>query len=85
MKRLATILSVWLLAGAAFASGGLAILPCYVGDADASLERVPMPDAPSETVWLTVHKDLRDTARVRVLLDALVAMFKKDAVLLRGR
>ena len=73
------------LAEAAKASGGLAILPCYVGDADASLERVPMPDAPSETVWLTVHKDLRDTARVRVLLDALVAMFKKDAVLLRGR
>ncbi len=73
------------LAAAAKASAGLAVLPRYLGDGEPNLRRLAMPDPPSETIWLTVHKDLRRTPRVRVLLDFLVAALQQDRALLRGR
>jgi DNA-binding transcriptional LysR family regulator len=73
------------LLGAARASAGLAILPRYLGDAEPTLELVPMPDPPAEPIWLTVHQDLRGTPRVRALLEFLAARLKKDAPLLQGR
>jgi DNA-binding transcriptional LysR family regulator len=72
------------LSAAARASRGLAILPRYLGDSDPTLRRVPMPDPPTEPVWLTVHRDLRSTPRVRVLLDFLVRSIEDDATMLRG-
>jgi DNA-binding transcriptional LysR family regulator len=76
-------LSLALLA-AARASAGVAILPRYLGDAEPSLRHVAMPDPPAETLWLTVHRDLKATPRVRALLDHLVATATADARLLRG-
>lgn len=72
------------LLNAARASAGIAVLPCYLGDVEPSLRRVEAPDAPVEPVWLTVHEDLRQTARVRAVLDFLGATLKEDARLLRG-
>jgi len=37
-----------------------------------------MPGPPSEALWLTVHKDLRTTPRVRMVLDHLVQAAKND-------
>ncbi|MBX7113132.1 MAG: substrate-binding domain-containing protein [Myxococcaceae bacterium] len=73
------------LAGAARASAGIAVLPRYLGDAEPSLVRIPMPDAPVEPVWLTVHRDLRNTPRIRVLLDFLIRTLREDAALLSGK
>ena len=56
---------------AARADAGIAILPRYLGDADPSLRYLPMPNEPSESLWLTVHKDLRASPRVRAVLDFL--------------
>lgn len=72
------------LAAAARASSGVAILPRYLGDAEPTLRHIPMPDEPSEPIWLTVHDDLKKTPRVRALLDFLAASLKRDAALLRG-
>jgi DNA-binding transcriptional LysR family regulator len=72
------------LAEAARADAGVAALPRYLGDATPGLTHVPMPDPPSETLWLTVHRDLRQTPRVRVLLDFLVAAVAADRALLIG-
>lgn len=72
------------LVGAARASAGVAILPRYVGDADPRLRHVPMPDEPSEPIWLTVHRDLKKTPRVRAVLDYLLRALSEDAELLRG-
>lgn len=72
------------LLGAARASAGLAILPCYLGDAEPELRHLAMPDEPSEAVWLTVHRDLKETPRIRAVLDFLAETMKKDAALLRG-
>jgi len=76
-------LSLALLA-AARASAGVAILPRYLGDAEAELRHVPMPDEPSEPLWLTVHRDLKATPRIRAVLDFLGETLKRDAALLRG-
>jgi DNA-binding transcriptional LysR family regulator len=50
-------------------------LPRYLGDVDDELVRIPCADEPVEPIYLTVHKDLRRTARVRVVLDALHEAF----------
>ncbi len=72
------------LVGAARAGAGVAVLPRYLGDAEPSLRRVPMPGEPSEPIWLTVHRDLKSTRRVRVVLDFLGACLEGDRRLLAG-
>lgn len=69
---------------AALTGSGLAILPRWLGDRDARLVRVPMPDEPTMTIWLTVHKDLRSTRRVRAVLDFLRAEIEADRAMLLG-
>lgn len=73
------------LVEAARAGAGIAVLPRYVGDAEPTLRHVPMPDPPSETLWLTVHRDLRKTPRVRVVLDFLTETLEADQELLLGQ
>lgn len=57
---------------AAKAGLGLALLPCFLGDAAPALRRVrpPLPDWDS-ALWLLTHEDLRHVARVRAFLDFL--------------
>jgi molybdate transport repressor ModE-like protein len=58
---------------AAKAGLGLAVLPCYLGDAEAELERVlpePAPELERE-LWIVCHEDLRRTARVRAFLEVV--------------
>lgn len=73
------------LVGAARAGAGIAVLPRYLGDAEPELEYLPMPDEPRETLWITVHRDLRATPRVRAVIDFLVAQFQRERTALRGR
>ena len=49
---------------------GLAVLPCYLGDADGEIVRAgePLPELASD-LWLLTHPDLRKVARVRAFLD----------------
>lgn len=72
------------LLAAARAGAGVAVLPHYLGRAEPELVHVPMPDEPSETLFVTVHRDLRTTPRVRLVLDFLVAQLARDAALLTG-
>jgi DNA-binding transcriptional LysR family regulator len=62
--------SLLFLRAAALAGLGVAPLPCYLGDADPSLQRVsgPLPEMDA-SLWLITHPDLRRVARVRALLD----------------
>ncbi len=69
---------------AAKEGAGLAVLPCYLVDAESSLQKVSMPEAPSEDMWLTVHRDLRETPRVRALMNVIIAAAKRDAQRLAG-
>ena len=70
----------------ACASGlGLAVLPCFVGDAMPALQRVGDRLSELDTdAWLLTHADLRDTARIRVVLDALQQGFHRARAALAG-
>ncbi|MFT3765200.1 MAG: LysR family transcriptional regulator [Minicystis sp.] len=72
------------LVDAARSGAGIAVLPRYLGDPEPSLRRIPMPDEPREPIWLTVHRDLKHTKRVRVVLDFLSECLEKDRGLLLG-
>lgn len=70
----------------ACASGlGLAVLPCFTGDAIPALQRVGDRLAELDTdAWLLTHADLRDTARIRVVLDVLQQGFQRSRDVLAG-
>jgi DNA-binding transcriptional LysR family regulator len=54
---------------AAANGGGLACLARFRGDEEPSLNRMEVPsDPPSADILLLVHKDNRDTPRIRVVL-----------------
>lgn len=72
------------LAQAAGADAGVTALPRYLGDTTPGLVHLPMPREPTEPLWLTVHRDLRRTPRVRVLFNFLVAALRTDRALLLG-
>lgn len=69
------------------ASGiGIAILPCFIADADSRLLRIEPPLKELETnVWVLTHKDLRNSARVRALSDHLARALHRERDLLEGR
>lgn len=73
------------LVNAARTGAGLAVLPRYLGDAEDDLVYLPMPEEPRQALWLTVHKDLRKTPRVRVVLDFIAETLKREQAALRGR
>lgn len=65
--RINTVLG---LAEAASAGIGFALLPCFIGEATASLVRLSPPIAELEVgLWILTHADLRHTARIRAFMD----------------
>jgi DNA-binding transcriptional LysR family regulator len=64
--------SVSSLYGATAAGLGVALLPRAVADLDPALARIETASAPEpRVVWMTVHRDLKDTPRIRAVLDFL--------------
>ncbi len=51
---------------------GLAILPCFLGDADSQLQRLSqiLPECTVD-LWLLTHPDLRQTTRVKLVFQFL--------------
>ncbi|MFC0400292.1 LysR family transcriptional regulator [Paraburkholderia rhizosphaerae] len=53
--------------------GGVAVLPCPLGDTTRGLVRVDLGESPpGRDVWLGFHRDLRRLARLRALLDTTI-------------
>jgi DNA-binding transcriptional LysR family regulator len=77
----------WLVLHETVRSGtALAVLPCYLGDADPAIRRVggPLEDVGADQ-WLLVHRDLRALPRVRAVMDALIKLFQAERTALEGR
>lgn len=54
------------------AGAGRAVLPCYLGDADEGLRRCgPVIEELEIPLWILIHPDLKDVARVRRVLEFL--------------
>ncbi len=52
----------------------MAVLPCYLGDADSALVRLSDPiEALTTPLWLLTHPDLRGVARVRAFMEMFTA------------
>jgi len=62
---------------AARAGLGVAALPHYLGDGDPLLQRYAVTERPvSRDVWLAVHRDLRQVAAVRAVMEFLADCLK---------
>jgi len=74
------------LAQAVAAGLGIGHLPCFLGDAWPGLERLAAPeDAYASDLWLLTHPDLRNTPRIRAVLDALAEAIAEKRPLIEGR
>lgn len=85
--RPTTRVNNWLVLHDAVRHGaGLSLLPCYLGDTDARLQRVGgiLEDVAVEQ-WLLVHRDLRTLPRVRAAMDAVISLFQRHKSMLEGR
>jgi DNA-binding transcriptional LysR family regulator len=77
--------SLALLAKAAEAGLGVAMLPCYLGES-VGLTRIRDPlNEVSTDLWLLTHADLRKTGRVRALVDFLSETLNEKKALIEGR
>ncbi len=65
---------------------GLTRLPCFLGDSDSILQRVPPGKSkPCHDVWILTHKDLVSTVRIQTFMDFMAEAFRQKRDLLEGR
>ncbi len=65
---------------------GAGALPCFVGDAEDQLIRIPGSRlAPHGTFWLLTHGETRKTKRVRLFIEFMRARLSSYAELLSGK
>jgi DNA-binding transcriptional LysR family regulator len=70
---------------AARAGLGLTMLPCFLGDTEPGLVRVPGSEPqPDRSLWLLLHRALSQTARVRAFVDFLAEAVVRDRALFEG-
>lgn len=60
------------------AGAGIAVLPCFIGDADDSIMPV-LPDLRIiRSLWLVTHKDTHNLARVRAFKEWLITLVREE-------
>lgn len=77
--------STGLLVSAVRAGIGLGMLPCYLGDGDPALRRLRLIRGLGYEMWLLTHRDLRQTPRVRALMDFMAKKLAQHRALIEGR
>ena len=71
---------------AMIAGRGLLAIPLYMAPAAPGIRRVLADDFNVELdLWLLTHRDLKETARVRVVVDHLCAAIRAEQTLFTGR
>ncbi len=63
---------------------GLSVLPCFAAHADASLVRLTPAVVAQVEAFLVIPPDHRNTVRVRLVMDAVTALFERERALLAG-
>ena len=68
------------------ASGaGIAVLPCFIGDADRATRRVLPEWTIARSFWLVTHKDTHKLARIRAVADWLSEIVAAERALILGQ
>jgi DNA-binding transcriptional LysR family regulator len=63
---------------------GLSVLPCFVAHGEASLVRLTPSLIARGEAFLVIPPDHRETVRVRLVMDALTALFERERQILEG-
>lgn len=63
---------------------GIAVLPCFIGDADPKLVAILSQIHIKRSFWIVTHRDTRDLPRIRHFVDWLVALTAEHRSLLLG-
>jgi DNA-binding transcriptional LysR family regulator len=63
---------------------GLSVLPCFIGDVEAGLQRLELVPEDGATLYLLVHKDMRKSPAVRLMMDAVTELFTEYHAVLHG-
>jgi hypothetical protein len=69
---------------AAVFGAGIVVLPAFVGDAVAELQRVFAAPVAANTGWVVYHESVREHPRIRAVADAMVAFFEAQASMFAG-
>lgn len=78
--------SLLAMTSAAEAGVGLALLPCFLGDASPALRRLGPPlDALATDLWLLTHRDLREVARIRAFMEFADRELRRKGALFEGK
>ncbi|MGY4225115.1 DNA-binding transcriptional LysR family regulator [Bradyrhizobium sp. USDA 4503] len=74
--RSSTLVAQW---HATAAGAGLCVLPCFIANADERLVRVlPKDVVLMRELWMIVHSDMKDIARIRVTTDFIVDLVRRS-------
>ena len=76
--------SIFSVARAASEGIGAAVLPCLVGDKESKLKCAATPYTNVAELWILTHADLRQTARVKALMDHLYECLLKEKKYIEG-
>ena len=64
----------------------MAWLPCFMGDSEPQLRRYTEPEAAHDLgLWLLIHPDLKNTARVIAFKEHMLAAIRARADCFAGR
>jgi DNA-binding transcriptional LysR family regulator len=66
------------------ADGGIVVLPCFIGDAVSNLQRVFPERVGAGTGWVVYHETMREAARVRAVVGALLEFFERNEAMFSG-
>ncbi|MDH5257394.1 MAG: LysR family transcriptional regulator [Gammaproteobacteria bacterium] len=63
---------------------GAVILPCFIGEKELLLKTAALPFKGVSELWILTHPDLRQTARVKALMEHLHLCLSKEKELIEG-
>jgi DNA-binding transcriptional LysR family regulator len=63
---------------------GLAVLPCFIGDLEPTLERIDEFGVGLEEIWLVTHADVKRSPGIRAAMGWLAELFQEHASRLAG-
>jgi len=72
------------LVAAAVAGAGLALLPCFLAEAERTLKRLTPDVLTTHGVWLAYRREVRQAEPVRLVIRFVVDVMRKHAEELRG-
>ena len=82
--RITRVDNLDIVAGVLLTGSGIGLLPSFIAERDPGLVRVFQDPVISNSGWIVYHKALRETARVRAVVDALVEFFESERALFSG-